>query len=199
MTKIRFEDLPSTNTPINAENLNKLTNVIVSSEEPTTGEEVWLQKGKNFVRDALYGHVNGNTGIIDTDTNWFHSQLINVKSGTPYTFSLNTTNSHQQWLWAYYQEDGTFISMDYGDFGTGNSSITKLMPSNCSKVYVGWFASANASNVQLEQGETVTTYEPYIIKKIHTKTDNGYEEFYNEEEREVYSTCEKKKGTWFDG
>ena len=42
MTRIRFEDLPSTNTPINAENLNKLNNVIVSSEEPTTGEEVWI-------------------------------------------------------------------------------------------------------------------------------------------------------------
>lgn len=42
MTRIRFEDLPSTNTPINAENLNKLNNVIVSSKEPTTGEEVWI-------------------------------------------------------------------------------------------------------------------------------------------------------------
>jgi hypothetical protein len=42
MTRIRFENSPSTNTPINAENLNKLNNVIVSSEEPTTGEEVWI-------------------------------------------------------------------------------------------------------------------------------------------------------------
>ena len=44
MTRIRFEDLPSTNTPRNAENLNKLNNVVISSTEPTTGEEVWIQK-----------------------------------------------------------------------------------------------------------------------------------------------------------
>ena len=42
MTRIRFEDLPSTNTPRNAENLNKLNNVIISPTEPTTGEEVWI-------------------------------------------------------------------------------------------------------------------------------------------------------------
>ena len=42
MTRIRFEDLPSTNTPRNAENLNKLNNVVISPTEPTTGEEVWF-------------------------------------------------------------------------------------------------------------------------------------------------------------
>ena len=42
MTRIRFEDLPSTNTPRNAENLNKLNNVVISPTEPTTGEEVWI-------------------------------------------------------------------------------------------------------------------------------------------------------------
>lgn len=79
MTRIRFEDLPSTNTPRNAENLNKLNNVIISSTEPTTGEEVWIDN---------------------------------------------------------------------------------------------------------------------VNKKIHTKTDNGYEEFYSEENREVYSTSEQRIGTW---
>lgn len=82
MTRIRFEDLPSTNTPRNAENLNKLNNVIISSTEPTTGEEVWIDN---------------------------------------------------------------------------------------------------------------------VNKKIHTKNDNGYEEFYNEENREVYSTSEQRIGTWIDG
>jgi predicted acylesterase/phospholipase RssA len=49
MTRIRFEDLPSTNTPRNAENLNKLNNVVISPTEPTTGEEVWIQRGKNLI------------------------------------------------------------------------------------------------------------------------------------------------------
>ena len=51
MTKIRFENSPSTNTPINAENLNKLNNVVISSSEPTTVEEVWI---KNWYWKKIY-------------------------------------------------------------------------------------------------------------------------------------------------
>ena len=39
-----------------------------------------------------------------------------------------------------------------------------------------------------------------INKKIYTKNDNGvYQEFYNETNREVYSTAEQRIGTWIDG
>lgn len=62
MTRIRFEDLPSTNTPRNAENLNKLNNVVISPTEPTTGEEVWIDdvnkkiytKNDNGVYEEFY-------------------------------------------------------------------------------------------------------------------------------------------------
>lgn len=161
--------------------LNLGSEVAISSEEPTTQEKVWLQKGKNLIEYYSIGHVNGLTGELDTDTNWNHSQLIKVRPGEKYTFSIESTTS-QQWLLAYYKEDGAFISMDYGDFSSGYNFIVKSMPSNCHKVYVGWRADKNYSNVQLEQGEEATSYEPYIPKKIHTKNDNGYEEFYNEEE-----------------
>ena len=49
MTRIRFEDLPSTNTPRNAENLNKLNNVVISPTEPTTGEEVWIDNSNKIL------------------------------------------------------------------------------------------------------------------------------------------------------
>ena len=199
MTRIRFEDLPSTNTPRNAENLNKLNNVVISPNEPTTGEEVWIQKGKNLIKDASYGHINVNTGITDTDTSWFHSKLINVKDNAPYTFSLSTTDTYQQWIWVYYKEDDTFISAEYGNIETGNSIITKIIPSNCNKVRVAWRANLNYSNVQLEQGETATDYEPYIEKKIYTKNDNGvYKEFYNKTKLQNYSTTKQIIGNWID-
>lgn len=73
MTRIRFENLPSTNTPRNAENLNKLNNVVISSTEPTTGEEVWIDntnkkiytKNDNGVYEEFYREIesgNNNNG-----------------------------------------------------------------------------------------------------------------------------------------
>jgi hypothetical protein len=59
MTRIRFEDLPSRNTPRNAENLNKLNNVVISPTEPTTGEEVWLDDTNKEI------HVKNNNGTYD--------------------------------------------------------------------------------------------------------------------------------------
>ena len=48
MTRIKFENSPSTKTPINAKNLDKLNNVVISTTEPTTGEEVWIQASDNL-------------------------------------------------------------------------------------------------------------------------------------------------------
>ena len=66
MTRIRFEDLPSTNTPRNAENLNKLNNVVISPTEPITGEEVWIDdinkkiytKNDSGVYEKFYDETN---------------------------------------------------------------------------------------------------------------------------------------------
>lgn len=61
MTRIRFENAPSTNTPINADNLNKLNNVVISSSEPTTGEEVWFKK--NDTEKKIY--VKNDNGVYE--------------------------------------------------------------------------------------------------------------------------------------
>ena len=79
-----FEDLPSTNTPINAENLNQIKDklVVVSSTEPTgdNREKVWTQKGKNLYNPQnayVTGNLSQNIGLIYRD----------IKVGQPYTFS----------------------------------------------------------------------------------------------------------------
>lgn len=76
MTRIRFENAPSTNTPINAGNLNKLNNVVISSSEPTTGEEVWFKKNdtekKIYVKNdnGVYEEfLNTNYELVEVD-NW---------------------------------------------------------------------------------------------------------------------------------
>lgn len=75
MTRIRFEDLPSTNTPRNAENLNKLNNVVISPTEPTTGEEVWIDntnkkiytKNDNGVYEEFYNEEEHNKVNYSTE------------------------------------------------------------------------------------------------------------------------------------
>ena len=69
MTRIRFEDLPSTNTPRNAENLNKLNNVVISPTEPTTGEEVWID--------------NANKKIYTKNDNGVYEEFLKVYDLTP--------------------------------------------------------------------------------------------------------------------
>lgn len=50
MKKIEFKNLPSTETPLSAENLNQLQSnieescVAINSTQPTTNEKLWVQK-----------------------------------------------------------------------------------------------------------------------------------------------------------
>lgn len=171
MTKITFENLPSTNTPINAENLNKLNNVVISPTKPATEEEVWIQRGKNLFNknNTIAGYRFDSTGSLYAENQCSISEFIKVDSNTDYVvnFAINYLNTI-----CYYDKSKNFISRN--DL---NSSF--VTPSNCEYIRFSRLTS-ELDTTQLEQGSTATSYEPYIDKKIHTKTDNGYEEFYNE-------------------
>ena len=221
MTKIRFEDLPSTNTPINAENLNKLNNVIVSSEEPTTGEEVWLEKGKNLINFQSF-KVSSGDGTYGV----YGITLLNLKPLTSYVISFTksriegstiSNSALYPWYKIYFYKNDTLLSTEscsssnvINGFASGSKNLSKqfVTPTECNRVQI-FFDNNNGdanlntlvSNIQLEQGEVATSYEPYVPKKIHTKNGNGYEEFYNEEEHNKvnYSTSEQRIGTWIDG
>lgn len=210
MTRIRFEDLPSTNTPRNADNLNKLNNVVISPTEPTTGEEVWIQKSKNlFNKNDIrlnLSSINANvidTGVRLTSTITQGSQNVSYVLGTikelvgkTLTLSCNMTHSASGTTMArfcYLDGNASYIA-DIGSI-TKSGSLTKTIENNSNAVYVGLLLYQNKdasttvgsyaeyTNVQVELGETATSYEPYVDKKIHTKNDNGvYEEFLKEED-----------------
>jgi len=229
MTRIRFEDLPSTNTPRNAENLNKLNNVVISPTEPTTGEEVWIQKGKNlFNKDAAinskFGFTTGSTtlledGTIKATSNYASGagpgQIIKCKKNTDYVISFNVNS---------FEISGLSAVICYGIDTAGNTHLifTKTFTTTGaysqnfnSGVYDKILLSFNGvfdgetlssrkyviyDNVQLEQGKVATAFEQFINKKIHTKNDNDvYEEFNDEQNLQIYSTKEQKIGTWIDG
>lgn len=175
MTRIRFEDLPSTNTPRNAENLNKLNNVVISSSEPNTGEEVWIQKGKNLYNPSN-AYVTGASGQNI-------SIIIDVLPNTTYTFSIGS------YTWGEakeYDASGTLLN-SYG--GTETSKIITFTTASTTK-YVELPFYSGVSNIdinaidftqiQFEQGSNATDYEAYVDKKIFVKNNNDtYEEFIN--------------------
>jgi hypothetical protein len=195
MTRIRFEDLPSTNTPRNAENLNKLNNVLISSAEPTTGEEVWLQKGKNLFdyKNAEYfnAYLDATKGTwepFSTD-NVYKTTYIKVAPNTTYTISKKAGKAFRIATFTNLPKVGDTFNTTYENHS--GTKITFTTGENDNYIVILCFSTVNGdtgvyldmySSVQLEQGETATSYEPYIDKKIYTKNGNGgYEEFYNAE------------------
>lgn len=170
-----FENLPSTNTPINAENLNQIQDnlVIVSKTEPTgdNREKVWMQKGKNlFDKNSLFtGYRFGSDGSLFADSAYSSTDYISVKSNTIYT--VNWQMETRECV-CYYDETKTFISRN-----TATSPFTT--PTNCKYIRASRI-STEINTAQIEQGSIATPYEAYIEPKIYVKNNNDvYEEFIN--------------------
>ena len=125
------------------------------------------------------------------------SNFCKVKENTKYTINYGNVINYYKVV-HFYDSSKTFLS--YFTITDDKSITTIETPSNC-KYLRFHFHTENVDVIQLEQGSVATSYEPYTLKKIHTKTDNGYEEFYNEEEHNKvnYSTSEQRIGTWIDG
>lgn len=188
MTRIRFEDLPSTNTPRNAENLNKLNNVVISPTEPTTGEEVWIQASKNLFDTKLLVQGGWDASYRQDRVSWG----MKVKAGVIYTI----TNYSQKTISIFETENLTqsntenSVLGEHGKItGTGNMTLTtlsdgylRLLFNNSGDTNIS-VSDILPSYIQIEQGDTSTSYEPYIEKKIFVKNDNDvYDEFYKQRE-----------------
>ena len=121
MTRIKFENSPSTNTPINANNLNKLNNVVISETEPTTGEEVWIQKGKNYInfgesetsnlgatikfdKSKIIFNGTGTAGNLIGGSSYTASKYICELPAGTYTYSINISGE------VNYENNGTWAT-----------------------------------------------------------------------------------------
>ena len=162
--------------------------VIVSSTESTTGEEVWIQRGKNLF------NPNTDVELIDsfrsyydegeiTQVSGYNGLKIRVKPNTTYSTKTNVSIYDYHNL-CYFDENMVFLTSE----AFNKEPKTFTTPDNC--VYVTIAIKNTYTWFELEEGTNI------LPKKIYTKTDNGYEEFYNEENREVYLTEEIRIGTW---
>lgn len=166
--------------------LGVVASVVISPTEPETGEEVWIQKGKN-----LFKKTNVINGIGPTSEGGFSVQsqcttsYVKVIPGETYVISSNVDRS-----WVYN------ISKNIPKVGeeatswmiASGKSVVVNIPEGYSYLNIRSHSESNGEDnlgqdIQVEQGATATDYEAYIQKKIHTKNDNDvYEEFYKERE-----------------
>lgn len=86
MTRIRFENSPSTNTPINASNLDKLNNVVISPTQPTTGEEVWIDD----INKKIYTK-NDNGGYEEFYNEDKQCKMFNLLDSSKENFTAGTS------------------------------------------------------------------------------------------------------------
>ena len=200
--------------------------VVISSTEPTTGEEVWIQNTKNlFNINGDYASVVGSPTISDnsiilpeSDGNAGYTKFLKkIEISGPITISFDVSNSdgYARLLLIPLDINGNVITnltidgytyLDvykgyYKNHTNGNYELVLNFPENVKYFQLGFVHTFGTfANVQIEQGEIATEYEKYVNKKIYIKNDNGvYEEFYDETNREMYSTGEQKIGTWIDG
>lgn len=156
--------------------------VVISPTEPTTGEEVWIQKGKNLfdikghynlLGESTTYNVSGST--LTVSGLWYAGRLVNVEPNTDYTIKANISVGNI----GIYGKDNKWIAgvINQTTFNTGSYEQIIIY------FYTGGGGStsktATFTNIQIEQGTTATTYESYVDKKIYIKNDNDvYEEFY---------------------
>lgn len=178
MDKINFENLPSTNTPLNATTLNNMQNGIeksanyIGSTQPSTGEKVWVKKGKNLFdkKKTVNGFRYGSDGMLYADSDFSALNYIEVSSNTQYTVSWTISTTQ---CVCYYDGNKSFISRN-------GSEKTFTTPSNCK--YIGASVlTSNINSAQIELGSSSTTFEPYIDKEILIKNNAGaFEKLYSE-------------------
>ena len=149
--------------------------VVISPTEPTTGEEVWIQKSKNLFDINTMVEFIGHYMVWDKGTHITPAENYNgikfyVKPNTQYSFS---TDGSSWTSLSYFDKNFAYISGE-----AFINETTFVTPDNCYCVTLA--VQNNYTWIQVEEGETATSYEPYTDKKIYTKNDDGtYEEFYD--------------------
>lgn len=169
--------------------------VIVNPTEPAGNNrrKVWMQKGKNKFNpnDKTNGYLNID-GSFTSVTDWTCSGFIEINSNK-YILSANTTA--RRVIWCEYDGSMNIIGTRH-EVAYGNPIAIVSVNTKYIRVC---FNDGTATDIQLEQGTTATTYEPYVEDKIYIKNNNDvYEEFIKKQE-EIYSIEEQRIGTWIDG
>lgn len=198
-TKTTWENLPSTNTPVNATNLNKIENGIKENDDKLLGNKpmgdvvVDSIRTKNmFDKNTI---VAGDITGSNTGNRLSSRQVLWLEAGT-YTFSCNIASPYRYGILV--QNTGipplssaTTYIYDSG-WKTASNPTTTFTINTAGWVTISFSKEDSSAltpsdvtgfNYQLEKGSTATTYR-------------SYQNLSNEE---LYTTGEQRIGRWIDG
>jgi hypothetical protein len=117
------------------------------------------------------GNMSNDGNVITSDA-WVISDYNSILPNTNYTLSyVSDDTSYYQFKIAWYDDNLKFINMDYYQTN-GEYNHTYLSPNNAKYYRISYSTTVSnkpvtRKNIQIEEGTTATTYEPY---KEYTKT-----------------------------
>lgn len=160
--------------------------VYVGPNEPTDGQDVWIQKSVNMLNKnnplIVHAYPDGNTKSWLFDNNGY-SFVVEIESNSEYTitkpsganiFNISTSTSVPT-------SGGSATNLVDG----ANNEIHIRSGAN-DKYLIGYFAwssevlnvAALLNGIQVQKGSIATEYEPFVERKIFVRNQNGvYEEF----------------------
>lgn len=193
MAITRFEDLPSTNTPINSTNLN--------GNFDELGVKVGTSVDNNYRVNVLHSKnlFDGKAIYFSnaTETNITNGKRIsNVGSGAAFvlyliknvsndvgkTFALKASFTSGRIAIGLCDESGT--NRIFGQYiDTGNTSISYTIPSLTTSKYLAvWLYGSvgtgtvtnDYTNIMINEGSTALDYEPYVTSSINVDGETIY-------------------------
>jgi hypothetical protein len=188
----------------------------ISPTQPVNGEEVWIKTGKNIFNHNnldVVGWLSQNGTEFSFDDMFYYSEIKIRKSfevGVPYTYSFTIKEQSRATVATvvYWYKDGEYLERNVDTFTPGRYYITLAPEKEVSSVDIRFFRLNNnttprtgkVDEIQIERGDQMTDYEPYIEKSIYVRNVSGnYDEVYHEGPEDSYSTWEKRAGTWITG
>lgn len=128
---------------------------------------------KNLCGALEQGGYDVNTGQTTINTSLYrNANPIKVSPNTNYIFSINGVGQAVNVL--EYKADGTYI----GRIGSGAVSSNSYFTTSSETGYINIFrgASAGIEKWQIEQNDTISSYEPYGYKiPINVRSDNLFD------------------------
>lgn len=208
-------DFEGDTVPEGFEEILGVDGVVVKATEPTGGErkKVWFQKSNNLFNKNNYQEVNGTpNGSIFTGGGTNFDIVFDCKPNTTYTIQKRNDGDTNRFAVATStvipsSEPSTTSPISDYIRSDGVNTLTITTGNNAKYLIIHYYRSNETvltkqqllNSIQIEVGSTKTTYEAYVDKKIYVlNSNNVYEEFYDETNQEIYSTSERRIGTWIN-
>ena len=179
----------------NGEIQNAGSELAISINEPTHGEQVWFQPSKNLFDGAIeLGTISSETGQNNDNNNRKRSKnYTEVLPNTTYTISFDQEVAV---IIFEYASDKSYIGRIPNNDTWGDQPFT--FKTSATTKYVKFATYTTLENqAQIELGNVATTITPKE-NKIYTNQHGEYNTFYDSSNVENYSIAETRIGTWID-